>query len=220
MELLIAGIEHSDPLGRTALADWIKWRRASQGSEPAFVAVEWDPEHFAIVRDQRPKLVDLARNVWPEAPMDFLLTLSRAMGFEADTHTTLLPDVPSVWLEEGRHVDDRTVLTMYAEDRLSNYRTMFSSRLNSFGLDQLEWMCEYVWKSIDCNKPPTPRDKQFADTVLSHTSPQLDGWAILVVGVCHSRPGYGFMRDMLDDLGFICQSSDVHRCKNAADEAS
>lgn len=209
MFLRIAGIAHPDPLGRSTLKLWISDLVKLDPNKPSFVAVEWDQSIFAKVRDQRKRLANLARQEWPDAPGDFISTLSNAMGFGADSHTDLLPNVHRLWLDEGREIDDITKITRFAEDRMNNYRTMLNPEIGTYGDKQLKWMSSVAWASVDCNRPPSQRDQTFANRIIEYASRSDFNWGLIVVGVCHIRSGFGFMRDLLEEFGFDCYSTEL-----------
>lgn len=202
-QIHIAGVTHPDPLGRIRLRDWLTQLKIQLHAPPNYVAVEWDEEIFRDVKSQRLKLRKLVKAEWPNAPKEFVDDLVLAMGYDADSHIDIFPEAATLWLDNGRTVDDPTVITNYSEDRMSSYRNMFDPSLESFSNDQLRKMSDASWRSIG-DSPPEERDNLFANRILRILKHDSYIPVIVIVGVGHTQQEPGYMRAILEKMGYGC----------------
>jgi hypothetical protein len=208
MKLQIAGIVHQDPLGRRRLNTWIDRAFSLSDQAPAFIAVEWDKRMLASVLAERSRLEELARETWPTAPASFLAELVAAVAYEGEVPISSHPNVDVLYLDEGRVLDDETVLTQFALDRMRNYRHMFDESLDSFGQEQLEAMSRYSWQVTVCDNPNT-RDHEFAKRIGEAYPADILEWGVVVVGACHALLDQGYMAHQLDELGYECRTEQL-----------
>ncbi len=205
MRVHIAGIAHSDPLGRDRLEDWLKSLRSSRQNYPEFIAVEWDRDHLGRVVAQRPLLRQLAEHEWPGGDEAFYSHLELACGFEGDTHSSVFPEAETLWLDEGRLLDDPTELSDFAHFRMNQYRNYICGLEPPYSLSTLHVMSERVWSQI---LPPPQnryeREKRFADRMISRLSSYSSDWCICIVGVHHSSTDPQSMRSLIEASGFPC----------------
>jgi hypothetical protein len=210
VDIEIAGICHPDPLGRRNLIAWLRSVSSRRVDSPLFVAVEWDSSIFEQVKSQRRLLGELIREEWPKADSRFVSTLVEAMAFEGDAHTEVFPSTRTVWLDQGRDVNDPTQVSQFAQDRLRTYRSMLARSPEGDWAARLQEMSEAAWRSVNCSNPSSIRDPEFVRAICSEAAPRDVAWAIAVVGVCHARQGLGYLRDLLDEKGFTCTTTEIH----------
>ncbi len=119
----LIGVNHNDPYGRRIIADYLSFEK-SNGFLPDCLATEWDHEMFLRVYKQRDYLYN---KLISERFTNNLLEariIADSLGFEADSHLTVYPNIPIVWLDQGRKVQD-DIIQNYADQRyeiLSAYR--------------------------------------------------------------------------------------------------
>lgn len=133
MRLKIAGIVHNDVLGRERLLKWLQEAKTTEESPPAFIAVEYDEEIFRQIRVQRPVLRRLAAEAWSGAPSSVLKAIEESLVYEGDLHETVFPGIGTVWLDQGRTVNDPTCISQYAQDRINIYRSFIPDGLLELG---------------------------------------------------------------------------------------
>ena len=122
MDILIAGIVHFDVLGPDRLKKWFQKVLKIRKSFPEFVAVEWDEMIFNQIISQRSLIRKFAKASWTEAPSDFLDKIELSLGFEGDTHNSIFEKAETLWLDQGRPVSDRSIVSEYAKDRMNKYK--------------------------------------------------------------------------------------------------
>lgn len=133
MRLKIAGIVHNDVLGRERLLKWLQETKTTEKSPPAFIAVEYDQEIFRRIQAQRPVFRRLAAEAWPGAPSSVLKAIEESLVYEGDLHETVFPGIETVWLDQGRTVNDPTCISQYAQDRINIYRSFIPDGLLELG---------------------------------------------------------------------------------------
>jgi hypothetical protein len=202
MNLHIAGFNHFDPAGRTRLRGWLDRLSAEHSEPPAFVAVEWDQQNFADVKAERALFRKLMQRQWPEAAPDLLDELELSLGYGGDTHTVLFPDVPVVWLDQGRRCD----LSDYARKRLNMYKLSLAPHGSPHNASAaLSRLSQSAWENA---KPPSAgdeRDRKFASLLLQHIDQVAGDWAIAIVGSNHATTNPGYLRRLLEDGGQPCE---------------
>lgn len=205
MKLLIAGITHFDVLGHRRLLEWLKQKLVIESVNPDFIAVEWDKNIYCLIKSQRKLIGELARKEWPTAPDSFVQVIQRSLGYEGDTHEEVFPSVETIWLDNGRKVDDGTIWSQYARDRMNIYKGFTQNTCLDFSENMLLNMSLKSWSA--CNPPEpggTDRDIIFSDKIMSQIEHANSGWAIVIVGANHASLFPGCMTSRLSEQGIIC----------------
>jgi len=205
MKLLIAGINHFDILGHRRLIEWLKQKSAIESGAPEFVAVEWDKDIFSLIKAQRNLIVELAHEEWPTAPNSFFQVIQQSLGYDGDTHKEVLPSVETVWLDNGKIVDDETKVSQFYRDRMNIYKGFARNTCLDFSENMLINMSLQAWQT---SEPPvtggTHRDIIFSDRIMSQIKHAKSDWAIVIVGANHASLSPGCMVSHLSEQGSIC----------------
>ena len=217
MLIYVAAIAHFDPLCRPRLHDWLQLTARRHPTGPEFVAVEWDPSHFELVRAQRPIVRKLAEARWPAATTEFLDALAAAVAFEADTHTELLPSTPVIWLDEGRAQPFEDAVATYAADRINVYASYLDRDEASFDRQTLKRMSQVAWTRLGRREPGgTDRDVRFATAISARAADASAKSAAAIVGANHASRELGYMVQRLEDLGLMCEVTELRPTGDAA----
>jgi hypothetical protein len=212
MEIQVAAIVHADPLCRGRLRRWLRELLAAKGSQPAFVAVEWDEQMFQSVRALRPVVCAKASEKWPGATSEFIDALASAVAFGGDTHHQLMPDVPTIWLDTGRDLPYPDAIEVFADQRINGYANLIPSETTRFDANLLRVMSYEAW---DRNRPGerpeggTNRDAKFAKVILARAPDYTGDWAAAIVGANHASRDQGYMVNRLQESGGICIVSEL-----------
>jgi len=207
MKIFIAGIVHFDVLGRYRLSKWINEVSEKMGNLPEFVAVEWDKEVFKQIYSQRILIRNYAKSEWPAAPPKFIDIIESSMGFEGDTHKLFSPNIETLWMDQGRPIEDMSIITEYAMDRFNIYRKYFPDGSFDFGPKTLLHMSKKAWaRASPDTAVGSPRDAIFFEVILSRLNRLISDWAIVIVGASHARKNEGFLAKRLMDEGLSCYS--------------
>ncbi len=205
MKLLIASIIHFDVLGHRRLIEWLKQKSAIESGAPEFVAVEWDKDMFSLIKAQRNLVGELARKEWPTAPNSFVHVIQQSLGYEGDTHKEVLPSVETVWLDNGKIVDNETKVSQYYRDRMKIYEDFTRNTCLDFSDNMLMNMSLEAWRYAE---PPategTQRDIAFSNIIMSQIEHVTSDWAIVIVGANHASLSSGSMVSYLSEQGCIC----------------
>lgn len=204
MKLHIAGVNHFDPSCRSQLKLWLERLATDNDGPPAFVATEWDENIFAEVKRQRGRFRKVAQREWPNASSDLLDVLALSLGYEADTHTEIFPNVEVLWLDEGRQYNN---VDTYAEGRLSVYKSLL--RGEQLPTDSASALSKLSSAARNNAPPPkgrrTARDGKFARLILKRIAKGGGAWAIAVVGYNHASNNQGTMYSLLDAQKQLCK---------------
>ena len=205
MKIYMAGVNHFDPLCRENLIKWFTELVAINDNPPAFIAVEYDKDHFEQIKKQRKRFRRLIQNEWPYLSSDKVDILQNSLGYEGDAHLQVFPAVELLWLDEGRQVNNKSIIINYAEDRLKIYAGSWSVS-KPLSINQLS---ENIRK-IEASGVSSDRDVEFARLIQQRISKGGGSWAIAVVGSSHaSEKNQGSMRYLLEDAGLLCEVTDV-----------
>lgn len=205
MRVKVAAIVHFDPLCRGRLLSWLRILLGSQSSPPAFIAVEWDEQHFEEVKKQRPKALERAQSLWPDATDNFYATLEKSVGFEADTHKLLIPNAKIRWLDQDRPLPHIDTLKNYAIKRIEGYFGYVGGDTTLSDSELLKKMSIKAWN--DCGsrkKGETDRDKPFAEAISKNSGSDPSLWSIAVVGADHASRDPGYMVALLEEKEIKC----------------
>jgi hypothetical protein len=206
MRLKIAGIQHNDVLGRRRLLSWLHELKSSEAAMPTFVAVEYDETTFGRIRAQRRVMRTLAAEVWSGSSPSVLEVMKDSLVYEGDLHESVFPGTETVWLDEGRTVEDPTVVSQYAVDRLKCYKSLVSSGQKTLSEGDLLGMSRMAWENVSALSP-NERDAKFARVLLDRCQTIDQGWAIVVVGANHASEVQGSMVTQLRRNGIECEVS-------------
>ena len=205
MDIFIAGIVHSDVLGPDRLKKWFQEFFDINRSSPEFVAIEWDEVIFNQIISQRSSIREYAKAAWPEASSDFLDKIELSLGYEGDTHNRILTKAETLWLDQGRPVPNRSIVSEYAKDRMKIYERYISESPDDFGHKTLLHMSRKAWARSSPNEAEgSERDIKFSEVILSRLNKSKSNWAIVVIGASHARSSRGFMAKHLEEAGLSC----------------
>jgi len=205
MRVKVAGIVHFDPLCRGRLYGWLQDLLRSHSSPPAFVAVEWDEQHFKEVKKQRPIIRSLAQSKWPNATDEFYNTLKLTAAFEADTHVSLLPNTQIIWLDQGQSLPNAGAIINYSPTQIDIYKKCILPNTTEFDSVLLKTMSKKAWKIPEPpEKGGTDRDRLFADAIIKKSGLEPSAWSIAVVGADHGSRDSGYMVALLEEAGITC----------------
>jgi hypothetical protein len=205
MILRIAGVNHFDPAGRQKLVDCLLLHAKEFGT-PAFIGVEWDKDIFTQVKAQRKKFRQLISNQWPELSLETIKALTLSLGYEADSHTEIFPDVKILWLDIGRQASEEVVKN-YAHDRFTMYKRWLCTKVIEKNATTI--LAEMGKMATDeAGDPPkvgNERDAKFADLIPRQGTKGVGGWASIIVGKFHAMKYGGSMLQLLEEKGQICR---------------
>ena len=211
MRLRIAGIVHNDLCGRKRLLKWLRETKDLEEVPPVFVAVEYDESIFGKIRTQRSVLKTLAAEAWPGSPQLVLKAIEDSLGYEGDLHEGVFPGIETVWLDHGRTVEDPTILSQYARDRLNIYRSFVHGEHKALSNATLLTMSATAWELGSTPRPGgSDRDAKFAGVIRDRLKWESRGWAIVIVGSNHASGVEGGMVSRLKSQGIECQVNQLN----------
>ena len=205
MKIHIAGIYHPDPLCRCYLKQWLKQLSTNYAVDPAFIATEWDENIFTEVKKQRNKFRELAQTKWPGATSDLLDELALSLGYEADTHIEIYPNVDILWLDQGRKEESDEVRE-YARDRLAMYISYLGGEpLPNDNTSALTKLSLEARARTQSDRQGDERDKKFCRLILERIENGGGDWAIVIVGAVHAEQVDGSMCRLLEEARQLCE---------------
>lgn len=212
MNISVSAICHFDPLCKQRLLKWLLFERSFHYHPPTFVAVEWDCQIFEKICKQRKIVYNLARKQWPSATPKFLYTLAEAVAYEGDTHVEVFPDIPTIWLDQGRIIKDQTIITDYAKDRITVYANLIGDEISDFNEETLHFMSLKAWEISESSNDRNidDRDYRFSSTIINKYIFNPIKWAIVIVGANHTRKHRRTMISELENHGFRIEVSDLN----------
>jgi len=210
MRLRIAGIVHNDLMGRKRLLKWLREMRDFEEVPPVFVAVEYDESIFGKIRAQRSVLRRLAAEAWQGSSQSVLKAIQDSLGYEGDLHEGVFPGIKTVWLDQGRTVEDPTILSQYARDRLNIYKSFVPREQKVLSNATLLAMSGTAWERGSTPRPGgSDRDAKFARVIIDRLQSESRGWAIVIVGSNHASEVEGSMVSRLKGEEIECQMSQL-----------
>jgi len=205
MILRVAGIHHFDPTCRQQLLEWLRSYSESHG-DPAFLATEWDEQHFLQVKGQRDRFFNLLRDAIPGLSDEVLNTLKLSLGFEGDTHLEVFPDVEVLWLDQGRRGD----VALYAEDRLAMYREFLAQEEAPVdNANVLVRLSQSARQTAEAPEAGGGRDGGFANLIIERAAKRDGDYGVIIVGGFHAGQQPGSMRSLLDEAKLTCEVTDL-----------
>ncbi|HEY60536.1 MAG TPA: hypothetical protein G4N92_07640 [Anaerolineae bacterium] len=211
MNISISAVHHFDPLCKQRLLKWLFFERSTHCHPPTFVAVEWDCQIFEQILKQRKIVYNLAKKRWPNATTKFLYALAEAVAYEGDTHMEVFPDIPTIWLDQGITIDDQTIITDYAKDRINVYVNLIGDKICNFDEETLHFMSRRAWERSEfSNNRKTDRDDKFSSIIINKYVLNPNKWAIVIVGANHAKKHQGTMISELENHGFNIEVSKLN----------
>lgn len=208
MPVQVAGVNHNDVLGRRTLLAWLRDIKRRLNTEPTFVAVEYEPESYILLQQQRSLMRKLTAQAWPGTSDHVLDVFEASVVYEGDLHREVFPGVETVWLETGRMFPDQTVITDYARDRLNIYKSFVSMSKAKLEDADLEEMSHAAWARCQPREPGrTDKDTKFASIVAAGMVKSHNECAIAIVGSSHASRVEGSMVSLLEEKGIQCNVS-------------
>jgi hypothetical protein len=197
MKLFLVGINHFDPLCRVKLSKWLQDVSKINSTPPSFIAVEWDENHFNLIKAQRKRFGELLKLESPDLSNDELEIFKNSLAYEGDTHIEIYPSVPIVWLDEGRVVNKEKI-ECYAEGRLNIYKGHSRGQIKG-SLQQIsDSLKQSQQAEIDLE-----RSKIFAERIIAQITESNIDWAISITGQEHTNEEIpGSMRSLIKKAGF------------------
>ena len=205
MVLYIAGVNHFDPMCRGKLSQWLKNLSNSNKGLPCFLAAEWSEDYFLKVKSQRKNFRQILQKEWPHLSSEALDVLELSLGYEADTHIKIFPDVELLWLDKGRWINPDSI-KKYAKKRLTVLKSCLQNDI--LPKDSLKAL-EKISKSIRQREKPfsfgNGRDKKYARLIIKRIEKCRSDWAIVIVGEYHASEDRQSMRSILENQGLTCK---------------
>ena len=156
----LIGINHYDPLGPAKVKQALRLAK-EKGFIPDCIATEWGYENAQAVMCQRKRFGELLSERLPQISSTDIDELKLSLAYEVDAHIDIYPDIPVIWLDEGR-ISEPSVIEKYADDRAA---IILSAAKNTpFSLEKLSY--ELIRKSGYSVSAPSGRDDKFT-TVIS-----------------------------------------------------
>ena len=158
IHVLLIGVNHNDPFGQLKVQQALELAKKN-GFVPDSIAVEWKADYAASVMAQRGKFAGLLQNCLLGISAADLDMLKQSLAFEADAHVKMYPDLPVLWLDEGR-IADSSVIDEYATDRVNII--CGSSGADSFNILRLS---REVIRRGQNTVIPSERDDKFTEII-------------------------------------------------------
>ncbi len=169
-KVVIAGINHFDPLGRTRIVFLLEELR-NKDFEPDCIAVEWDREKAELVIKQRDSsyFYNKMKYDFPSLSNKNIIALHDTIAYEVDSHVSLYPNLPIIWLDEGRNdpiASDNDNIIKFAELRFKYYKGLLTKTIDLNSENLLEEVSLTVWensnfKNVSNDVNTYERDKKF-----------------------------------------------------------
>ncbi len=204
MKLLIVGINHFDLFGRKKLQKCLKEISAINRTIPAFVAVEYDKNHFKKIKEQRKLFRSLVKSEWTFLTEEQLNIFELSLAYEGDSHIDIYPEAEILWLDKDRQTDR---IDMFTEDRLKVYKSLLSKlKYNQTNDNLLRILSNQVYKNADRSGNGDYRDVKFKELICNKIYEKPQGWSLVIVGSNHTQNKSGFMRELIENE---CQECEV-----------
>ena len=193
--LEIIGLSHSNVHHRQLLRHVLAQKVTSHGVVPDFIAVEYDPTHFAEIKRQRSVMRNLAEKEWPLFSAEVWDLMAMSLAFEVDCHLDVCPNVEIVWLDQGRDGSTEQIM----QSRLEIYRGYVAQAAQSKTTSE-------VIAALDlgsrCNVFPPDigigeRDQNWV-AIIKQRFP-FPHWAAAIVGANHTLEVGGSFRKLLQE---------------------
>ncbi len=211
MRFIFAGGLHYDPSCRPACAQWLA--TLAEASPPEFVAVEWDGGIAARSEPERLDFVERWGRFRHGDPPNLVKQLSEVIGWESDASQLKFPDVPHVYLDDGRvpapssmplglnrRIDFEFAL---APEPATRPVDEVLPRLHSYWVeDAARWLAKAQGEGWDA-----ARDEKWAAALETQATGHDGDWSLVIVGALHaSRCFPGTVRRLLETAGHSCET--------------
>jgi hypothetical protein len=204
MKFFIAGVNHFDLFGRKKLQGYLKKLSAVHKTSPAFIAVEYDKNHFVRIKEQRKLFRSLVKNEWRFLTEEQLDIFELSLAYEGDSHIDFYPKVEIIWLDKDRQTDR---IDMFAEDRLKVYKAFCKSQSITLTNDNLLQFLSYqAYNNTDSSSYGNYRDVKFKELICNEANGKPEGWSLIIVGSNHTKNKSGFMRELIENEGQKCEA--------------
>ena len=154
--LFLIGVCHNDPFGAEKTQNALRLAQENRFI-PDCIAVEWRSDYAHGIILQRDTFGKLLAQEYPAITDRELQTLQSSLAFEADAHRALYPEIPIIWLDENRTVEDE-IIEKYAKDRLSIITGAVRKNNGVFNLSDISYCVRH---SSNRMIAPSERDKIF-----------------------------------------------------------
>ncbi len=204
MVVVMVGVIHDDPLGRTDLLARLRALALRRSNPPAFVAVEYDQHHFRSIADQRPRFRSLIKTECDALTSAELDVYSHSLAYDGDSHYEVFPSVPVLWLDEGRKWCEND-LKKYPECQLAMYRHRSDGELCN--IEKLSCTMKAVTQRSTSSIPDWKvRNEKFSKRICDRILEVNGSWAIAITGKLHACNSVcGSMRQLLEAAGVNCE---------------
>lgn len=204
IDIRLIGVNHYDPYGRMLIGEYLK-REKEKGFCPDCLAAEWDSVLFHRIRKQREYLFNKLLDERYTTNRQEAKMIADAMGFEADSHLPFFPDLPILWLDEGREYDEMCI-TFYADDR---YKVLFKNRREKDNKFDIESTRQSLLTKPSPDYIPGDRDNNFASRVIRSIECGKKK-IICIVGKSHINLQIeGSFGSLLNEYGINCSTYDT-----------
>jgi hypothetical protein len=203
MVVVMVGVNHFDPLGRTDLLARLRALASHHSNPPAFVAVEYDQHHFRSISGQRDRFRSLIETKCDGLTTAELDAYANSLVYDGDSHHEIFPDVPVLWLDQGRKCSESD-LEKYPECRLTMYLRRSGGELRC--VEKLSCAIKAAASTTDTSTQFwTDRNKTFATRICDRIRELNGSWAIAITGEEHaSNSMSGSMRQLLEAAKVNC----------------
>jgi len=211
VRFVFAGGLHYDPSCRPACAQWLT--TLTEAASPEFVAVEWDG---GIATRREPERLDFVER-WGRFrhgdPPNLVKRLSEVIGWESDASLTKFPDVPTLYLDDGRvpapsskplglnrRIDFEFAL---APEPATRPVDEVLPRLHNYWVeDATRWLAKAQREGWDA-----ARDEKWAAALETQATGHDGDWSLVIVGALHaSRCFPRTVRRLLETAGHSCET--------------
>lgn len=195
MDLYVTGVSHFDPLAKGRLSEYLAHLKRLHETPPVFVGVEFDECHFRQFAAQRGEFRKLLVEVDPALSKVELDIYAESLAYEGDAHVATFPTAKTLWLDEGRIVEQDDIDT-YARRRVKTYLQLTNRKLAGALSELSRQFVAAQDQDLDLR-----RSKKFADKVCGNIG-ESGTWALTITGGNHANPDIaGSMANLLVAAG-------------------
>lgn len=181
VKINILGINHNDPLGKQKTVALLKGLKKN-GYTPDCIATEWDKDLAQSIIEQRNKFIKYVKDEIPYLNNKTIESLANAMAYEADSHMSLYPNLPIIWLDKGSKYFKP--IDCYWNDRLDIYLDNIN-QLDDKDKNNLEILSKNIW-NIANSENATERDEKFFEIILNTIDKGYKN-ILVIVGASHAN---------------------------------
>ena len=224
MNLYFAGIHHGDPFCVVNLRDYLDRIHANITVKPDFIAVEWGQNCFeTFVQEQRKIFGGFIRTdpLLKNLSLESIDLLTNLIGYEADTHKDIFPDVNTLWLDNYRNLDDRNLPNIAKNNftRIKGVAESLSRPISEdYLLTKISESCEWYWDKpskdeieedfllkLKYGEHDFDRDETWANLIIDEIEKNgFDNFGIIIVGAEHTVFESRYLANLLKKQSFQC----------------